>query len=199
MHRQAWGSTEAVWICYRHAREPESCKMKPQSENDLKNAFLNCLNKLSWSQRMKDERRRVLDVYEKKQMEHLSERYTGELERLEKQLQKKQQEERNLAAMMRKSGVCASQHNRKKLLIKELQGLECERRQVLKEFRLPEPFFSLKNFIRQWKIHGETEAFPEDFFAESVGHCTVNSGSAVIFHFHCGLKLQESLKKTEVC
>lgn len=51
MHRQTWNGDRPCWICHKHTSQPDLCSMKPQSEADLKRAFINCLNKLAWSQR----------------------------------------------------------------------------------------------------------------------------------------------------
>ena len=64
MHRQAKKNGNAVWICCRHSKDAELCRMKPQTETDLKAAFINCLNKLAWAQNSKSSQKRFLEVYE---------------------------------------------------------------------------------------------------------------------------------------
>lgn len=61
MHRQAWSPAQAAWICSSHKQK--MCSMLPQSESDLKNAFITCLNKIAWSQKRRKTGNRILDVF----------------------------------------------------------------------------------------------------------------------------------------
>lgn len=64
MHRTAWSDRRISWICQRHKMGSDLCTMKPQSEADVKRAFINCLNKLAWAQGSPNPSERILDVYE---------------------------------------------------------------------------------------------------------------------------------------
>lgn len=61
MYRQSRSGGYTSWQCGKHVKHPDLCSMRPQSEEDLKRAFLNCLNKIAWSQKGDQG---ILDVYE---------------------------------------------------------------------------------------------------------------------------------------
>ena len=62
MYRQKGTKEGMFWICSRHLHAPKECQMKPQSEQDIKAAFLNCLNKMAWSRTLSEG---ILDIYER--------------------------------------------------------------------------------------------------------------------------------------
>ena len=196
MHRQT-GIREVFWLCNRHARDLELCSMKPQSDPDLRNAFLNCLNKLSWSQSRKEETHRILEVYEHLLQRKKSGQYMERLEWIRRKTEDCHRESGALAAQFLQGRSRTEYQRRKMILEEELQILELEKRKILRLRESSVNLNRLKKTIAQWRITDDPEAFPEEIFSEFVEHCTVDSSQSVVFHFYCGLKLQETLRKRE--
>ena len=133
MHRHKLKGDDACWLCHTHVVTPAQCGMKPVSDTDLKNAFLNVLNKLTWADMHGEGRNFILWPFEES-LDQKGEVYKALAE--------------------------------------------------------------LKDFLKKWEITDETEAFPEDAFRMMVDHCTVDTGIRVIFHFRCGIELEEPLSRT---
>ena len=150
MHRQPGAAGYVTWQCSKHVMQPDRCRAKPQRDTDLKRAFINCLNKVAWSQGRGEG---VLDVYEK--------------------MLGKTEAERN------------AEKNAEKVRI-QIAGVPGG---TLKRF---------KTFIRGWEITDNPEAFPEEIFTEFVKSCTVLPGKMVAYQFLCGLRLTESLYRSDL-
>ena len=49
MYRRKLKDGDSCWQCHTHVMSPEQCSMKPVGDTDLRNAFVNVLNKLTWA------------------------------------------------------------------------------------------------------------------------------------------------------
>lgn len=61
LHRQKY-RYYALYVCANHQRKSDLCPAMPEMEDSIKNAFLTCLNKLSYSQSLQPSER-ILDTY----------------------------------------------------------------------------------------------------------------------------------------
>ena len=132
MHRHKLKGDDACWLCHTHVVSPAECGMKPVGDKDLKNAFVNVLNKLAWAEMYGKDGNFVLQPLEE--------------------------------GLDRTNDSC--------------EALE-----------------TLKYFLKGWEITDETAAFPDEAFGSMVDYCTVDTGKKAVFHFRCGLKLEESLTR----
>lgn len=89
MHRQRRANGIVSWQCMKHVRFPDQCGMKPQGDEDLKRAFINCLNKIAWSQRGSAG---ILDVYEALTRKSQAQKNADNLSPLGKEMNKNQNE-----------------------------------------------------------------------------------------------------------
>ncbi len=195
MHRQTWNGDRPCWICHKHTSQPDLCSMKPQSEADLKRAFINCLNKLAWSQR---KGYGILDIYEKALGKTEAEKNAERLEQIERELEENKRESRKLNAVVMRERFQPKHRERKMFLTNQEKELIAEKNRILIG-GVPEGTLQrLKGFVNSWKITDYQEAFSEDVFTEYVESCVVNTGRMVEFHFKCGLKLTESLYRAEL-
>ena len=198
MHRQVWNGERPCWICHRHSHHPGLCSMKPQSDADLKRAFVNCLNKLAWSQKQADPASRILDVYERLLGKTEAERNAERLEEIDRLLEQNRREARLLNATIMRERFLPKHREKKAFLTSQEKELMAEKNAILIAGVPKGTLQGLKGFVNGWKITDDESAFPEDVFREYVTGCTVNTGKMVEFTFKCGLKLTESLYRAEL-
>ena len=196
LHRQTWSGTRPCWICNRHGNSPELCSMKPQSETDLKRAFINCLNKLAWSQKQRGAG--ILDLYEKALGKTEAEKNAERLAEIDQLLEQNRRETRLLNAVVMRERFLPKHREKKLFLTNQERELTAEKNAILIAGVPKGTLQGLKAFINSWKITDDESAFPEDVFTEHVERCVVNTGKMVEFHFKCGLKLTESLYRAEL-
>ena len=169
--------------------------MKPQGDEDLKRAFINCLNKVAWSQGRGEG---VLDVYETMLGKTEAEKNAERLEEIERELEENRKETEKLTAIVMRERFLPEHRERKMFLTKQAQELISEKNQILIAGAPSGTLQQLKTFIGGWKITDDPTAFPEEIFTEYVESCTVLSGKMVTFQFRCGLKLTESLYQSNL-
>ena len=190
MHRQPRGKNSVTWVCHKHAMHPDLCRMKPQSDDDLKRAFINCLNKMAWSQARGEG---VLDVYETMLGKTEAEKNAERLVEIEKELEENRNETNKLNAIVMRERYLPEHREKKLFLTKQAQDLMAEKNRILIAGAPSGTLQQLKTFIGGWKITDDPAAFPEETFTEFVERCIVLPGKMVTFEFRCGLKLTESL------
>jgi hypothetical protein len=190
MHRQPRGKNSVTWVCHKHAMHPDLCRMKPQSDDDLKRAFINCLNKMAWSQARGEG---VLDVYENMLGKTEAEKNAERLVEIEKELEENRNETNKLNAIVMRERFLPEHREKKLFLTKQAQDLMAEKNRILIAGAPSGTLQQLKTFIGGWKITDDPAAFPEETFTEFVERCIVLPGKMVTFDFRCGLKLTESL------
>ena len=190
MHRQPRGKNSVTWVCHKHAMHPDLCRMKPQSDDDLERAFINCLNKIAWSQARGEG---VLDVYETMLGKTEAEKNAERLVEIEKELEENRNETNKLNAIVMRERFLPEHREKKLFLTKQAQDLMAEKNRILIAGAPSGTLQQLKTFIGGWKITDDPAAFPEETFTEFVERCIVLPGKMVTFDFRCGLKLTESL------
>ena len=164
--------------------------MKPQSEPDLKRAFLNCLNKLAWSQKSTEP---ILDIYEKMVGKTEAQKNAERLTAIEAELKINRKEAGRLMAVIMRERFRPEHREKKAQLDAQEKALISEKNRILINGEGHGTIQELKHFISSWTITQDESVFPESVFTDFVESCTVLSGKMVTFHFRCGLKLTESL------
>ncbi len=178
MHRQTWSGERTCWICYRHSSHPDLCSMMPQSEKDLKRAFINCLNKLAWSQKSG---KGILDLYEEGIGKTEAEKNAERLAEIEKEMEENQKETRKLNAIIMRERFLPVHREKKAFLTNRSRELLAEKNKILIGGVPKGTLQGLKSFISSWKITDDPAAFPEDVFTEYVEGCVINTGKMVEF------------------
>ena len=195
LHRQVWNGDRPCWICNRHSTHPDLCSMKPQSDADLKRAFVNCLNKLNWSQKTGHG---ILDLYERNLGKTETEKNAERLMEIERLLEENRRKTRKLNAMIMREHFLPEHREKKFFLTNQSRELLREKNKILIGGEPTGTLQQLRVFVNNWKITGNEESFPEEMFTEFVEDCTVDSGKTVEFRFRCGLKVTESLYKVDL-
>ncbi len=196
MHRQVWkGTKNTTWICHKHVMHPDLCLMKPQSDIDLKRAFVNCLNKLAWSQRSTIPEHRILDQYEAMLGQSEVEKNEAHLQEIEAKLKHNRLEAKKLMAEVMRERFRPEHREKKARLDQEEKNLLTVKNHLLIHGAGGGTLQELKKFVAGWRISESAESFPEEAFTTFVDDCVVLSGKMVTFRFRCGLHLTESLYK----
>ena len=164
--------------------------MKPQSDPDLKRAFLNCLNKLAWSQRSSQP---ILDIYEKMLGKTEAEKNAERLTAIEAELKINRKEAGRLMAVIMRERFRPEHREKKARLDAQEKALISEKNSILINGEGHGTLQELKRYIGSWTITKDLSSFPESVFTDFEESCTVLSSKMVTFHFRCGLKLTESL------
>ena len=170
--------------------------MKPQGDQDLKRAFINCLNKLTWSQ--KSTGARLLDVYENLLGTSETEKNAERLAAIEAELDRNREETRQLTAIIMRERFLPEHREKKVLLDSREKELLTEKNTILMSRSPVGTLQQLKSFLYRWKITDDPAAFPEEAFSTFVESCTIRSHKTVTFHFRCGLRLTESLSRVRI-
>ena len=198
MHRAGRNGKGNSWVCQKHTSHPELCSMTPQSDADLKRGFINCLNKLAWSQRNEELCDRLLDVYESMLGKTEAEKNAERLLEIERLLEENDRETRKLNAIIMRDRFLPEHREKKMALSAQAKELVSEKNRILISGAPSGTLQQLKSFVAGWKVTDDPNAFPEETFTTFVDGCVVNSGKMVTFHFHCGLKLTESLYRCDL-
>ena len=169
-----------------HVYECPGCGAEP--EENVKNAFITCLNKLAYSQTLSP-KRRVLDVF----IDSLDEeaRTVERLKEIDEELENNQLQADVLTAIALVNHFTPEEHAKKMELLKQNDALRREKVMLATCSTSTVKAERLKEFVTHWK----SGAFPEDAFEELVENATILPGEAVIFKFSCGLELRESMKE----
>ena len=176
------------WVCKKHLDNAAKCPMKPQSDTDLRSAFINCLNKLSWSG--------IVEKYQEMLEETTSEHHAEKLEQIEELLKTNQHEKKMLTATIMREKFRPKHRERNAILEKEAKELLMEKNRLLIGDDTLGSLQTMRDFVGRWTMTDDIQRFPEDKFQTLVKSCKVRTGESVIFEMNCGLKLRESLKTT---
>ena len=176
------------WVCKKHLDNAAKCPMKPQADTDLRSAFINCLNKLSWSG--------IVEKYQEMLEETTSEHHAEKLEQIEELLKTNQHEKKMLTATIMREKFRPKHRERNAILEKEAKELLMEKNRLLIGNDTLSSLQTMKDFVGRWTMTDDIQRFPEDKFQTLVKSCKVRTGESVIFEMNCGLKLRESLKTT---
>ena len=176
------------WVCKKHLDSAAKCPMKPQADTDLRSAFINCLNKLSWSG--------IVEKYQALLGKTEAERHAERLVEIEELLKVNQHEKKKLTAMIMREKFRPKHRERHAFLEKEAKELLKEKNRILIGGDAMSPLQTLKEFMSGWKVTDDIGRFPEEKFQTLVKRCVVNTGESVTFEMNCGLKFTESLRTT---
>lgn len=193
LHRQVRKDGRIVWQCHKHVTHPDLCSMTPQNNEDLKRAFINCVNKLAWSRGSGEG---VLDMYEIMLGKTEATRNADRLAEIEKALEKNRLEMKKLTAVIMRERFLPEHREKNRFLTKQASDLTEEKNRIMSAGVPTGTLRQLKTFISGWKITDDPEAFPEEAFTDYLESCTVHSGETITFHFRCGLHLTESLHRS---
>ena len=192
MYRQVRGDGAVSWRCSRNCRRREHSGMKSAGDEDLKLAFLNCLNKIAWSQERGEG---VLDVYEEALRKKEEEENGERLWELERKWQLNRREAETLTAEAAWEMSFPEYREKELLLLWQGRELAAEKRRILGVRESGGSLLAFRRWIGSWRITDNPAAFPEESFSELVEKATVLSGERVTFSFRCGLRLTESMKR----
>ena len=169
-----------------HVYECPGCGAEP--EENVKNAFITCLNKLAYSQTLSP-KRRVLDVF----ISGLDEetRTVERLKEIDAELQENQLQADVLTAIALVNHFTPEEHAKKMELLKQNDALRREKVMLATCSTSTVKAERLKEFVTHWK-GGD---FPDEAFEELVENVAVTPGESVVFRFTCGLELKESMKE----
>lgn len=168
-----------------------ACGCGAEPEDNVKNAFVTCLNKLAFSQKLQADHR-VIDTFIERVK---ADEWQGNVQRLmeiEETLEQNELEANVLSAIARVKHFNAETHSKKMTLLKENENLRREKALLQTCATNTMKAEALRGFIGRWK----GGAFPDDAFEEFVETVTVFPGDSVIIYFTCGLDLRESLLPT---
>ena len=197
MHRQTWNGERTCWICHKHWNTPELCKMKPVADQDIKAAFINCLNKLAWS--VHQPGGGILDVYESFLGKNEEEKNAERLQEIEAALEENRHETRKLTALIMRERFLPEHREKKAMLTAQEKALISERNEILIKGLPTGTLQQLKNYVTKgWIITDDPLRFPESIFSDFIEAVEIDSGKFAYFKFKCGLLLIESIKRTEI-
>ena len=170
----------AIYTC------PNRCGCEP--EDNVKNAFVTCLNKLAFSQKQRPEKR-VLDVYISEIGDAERAETSARLAEIDAALEENQIQADVLTAIALVNHFTPEEHAKKMSLLKENEELRREKVMLSSGATRTAEAEKLKAFVNHW-TGGK---FPDETFTELVENATVTAGGNVVFRFKCGLELQEEL------
>ncbi|MBO5569703.1 MAG: recombinase family protein, partial [Clostridia bacterium] len=170
----------------------ECCGCGSEPEENVKNAFCTCLNKLAFSQKQHPSRR-ILDVYIGEIGEVEQQGIADRLREIDSELQENQMQADVLTAIALVNHFTPEEHSKKMRLMKKNEELRREKVMISTCATNTVKAEKLKEFAAHWS----GGKFPEKVFPELVESATVIPGESVTFHFACGLELKESLKAEE--
>ena len=174
--------TRVYWVCTRHLQDKESCPMKRVLDDDVKNAFLTMMNKLSYA------RDAIIPRYAQKiQMEEMQHNEEMKL-KAQSQLEANTAELNRLTASLRMGGSGPINVRR------EVYRLESENKElrhvILSPNRLLEETIKLKRVVLNW---GSRTEWDENTFSEVVESVVIRQGESICFCLKCGMRLTERL------
>lgn len=193
MHRHYWKGKNPTWICYAHTKRPDQCSMKPQSEEELKIGVIYCLNKLAWSQRQRDQERKILDAYEQIQKRRGSRSVKDQLEDINREIEINKQKLKKVTALLAHESNGRQYQNEMARLTQEAQQLRLQRNTLIPQLSSDRQLPEMKDFVNHWEITGDINAFPDKEFSNLVEKCEILTGKSMVIHFNCGLIVTERL------
>ena len=193
MHRHYWKGKNPTWICYMHTKRPDQCSMKPQSEEDVRIAGINCLNKLAWSQRQRNPERKIMDAYEQIQKRGGSRSVKDQLEDLNREIEINKQKLKKVTALLAHESNGRQYQNEMARLTQEAQRLRLQRNILIPQLSSDRQLPEMKDFVNHWEITGDIKAFPDKEFSNLVEKCEIMTGKSMVIHFNCGLIVTEAL------
>ena len=187
---RAGGGKRYFWGCSSHTADLQSCSMKREQEQSIKNAFATMLNKLAFLP--------LTDLYIEMLAQEEAEKAGPEAAAIKAKANSILEEKERLTLLLQKGcGEPVLFRERIAALDAEEAALQREMERLQGESLQMREAKNLKRAIGAWKTGKQTDA--DQIFAEITDYATVNTGASVTFHLKCGLDLTETLSQsTEV-
>lgn len=190
---QTAGGRRAFWVCRKHLTDSSLCAQRKIREDDLQNAYITMLNKLSYSRNL------LLLPYISAVTAEDGRQMNDRLNTIQTKLQDIRKDRDDLVYRYSRGSIEAA------VFFDKTVACRREEKELLREKRITERFFghtsyaqALDDFISDWKVG--TENFPQDSFRALTDHILVNDRNQVTFVMKCGLHLSEvigSVKKSD--
>ena len=178
------------WGCSSHTADLQSCSMKREQEQSIKNAFATMLNKLAFLP--------LTDLYIEMLAQEEAEKAGPEAAAIKAKANSILEEKERLTLLLQKGcGEPVLFRERIAALDAEEAALQREMERLQGESLQMREAKKLKRAAGAWKSGKQTDT--DQIFKEITDYATVNTGASVTFHLKCGLDLTETLSQsTEV-
>ena len=184
---KAGGGKRYFWGCSSHTADLQSCSMKREQEQSIKNAFATMLNKLAFMP--------LADLYIEMLTAEESEKAGPETAALKAKENSILEEKERLTLLLQKGcGEPVLVRERIAALEVEETALKNEMERLQGETLPVREAKNLKKNVSAWKSGKQTDA--DQVFTEIADHATVITGETVTFYLKCGLKLIETLSRS---
>ena len=172
------------WGCSQHMVDRDSCHMKREREESIRNAFATMLNKLLYARDI------IFDAYVSRLRQEEAEGNDEALERLNSEINQILSEKNRITLLISKG--CGDPVSFRKRFV-ELEARENELRCKVSEMSgdsmTLHAVAEARNAIGKWKKDGDLDKI----FTAIVDTATVKTGEYVTFNLKCGMKLTEPL------
>ena len=186
LYRNVGKSGTATYSC--------GCRGGRVMEESIRNAFITCLNKLSFSQSL-PEGMRVLDAYIARLAAEGRGISKGRAGEIDGELERNRVELETLTAVALAHGFHDREWKEQAMLLMERDRLQAEKAKLLSRPPLAARAAELRALVSGWEPAGSPAAFPEEAFADLVEGAEVRAGETVTFNFACGLSLAEDIRE----
>ena len=184
---KAGGGKRYFWGCSSHTADLQSCSMKREQEQSIKNAFITMLNKLAFMP--------LTDLYIEMLTAEESEKAGPETAALKTKENSILEEKERLTLLLQKGcGEPVLFRERIAALEVEETALKNEMERLQGETLPVREAKNLKKIVSAWKSGKQTDA--DRVFTGIADHATVITGETVTFYLKCGLKLTETLSRS---
>ena len=183
-----------VLRCGTKRKSADACPQPNELEDNLKNAFLTCLNKLAYSQTLAP-KYRVIDTYIEAVTGGEQEKNAARLAEIEAVLIQNKLEQDTLTAITMVDYFRAEHRAKKTALAAREKELLQEKLNLTTRVSTSAQTEKLKSFIAHWTITDRTEDFPDEAFMDLIEKAVTASQESVTFYFKCGLAFTESLRR----
>ena len=183
---QTAGGRRAFWVCRKHLTDSSLCAQRKIREDDLQNAYITMLNKLSYSRNL------LLLPYISAVTAEDGRQMNDRLNTIQTRLQDIRKDRDDLVYRYSRGSIEAA------VFFDKTVACRREEKELLREKRITERFFghtsyaqALDDFISDWKVG--TENFPQDSFRALTDHIQIGDRNQVTFVMKCGLRLSEEI------
>ena len=174
------------WGCLEHLNHTNNCGLKRVTEEDIKTAFVNMLNRLCFAKDL------ILEAYEQEIDWKGGQKNRKRITEIETKLKEINEEKERLSLLISK-GCGEPVFYRQKLT--ELDMQENTLKDELDVLREEPPEMEMVRQLRKelgiWERGNQTE-FPEELFTALIEQGTVKPEGTIVFRFKCGLELEET-------
>ena len=185
---KAAGSKRHFWGCSAQTADPQSCTMRREQEQGIKNAFATMLNKLAFMP--------LADLYIELLTAEEAETAGPEAAAI-REKEKSIHEEKDRLTLLLQKGCGEPVLFRERIAALETgeTALQKEVERISGESLRMREAKDLKRVVSTWKSGRTTDT--DQIFTEIADHATVITGESVTFHLKCGLELMEMLSRSD--